>query len=954
MGILEKLRPQPRWKHADPGVRAAAVYELGPDEGDALRLLAREDTEARVRRAAVTRLSDVAVLGDIGRTDPDEDVRAEAIRGLAGLAAEAEDADRAADVVRQLIALGRLKEVVIVARENPDPRVRAVVVDLLDDSKSLGAISRHAQDGATRLRALARVSEAEEILNVALKSEHTDVAVSALDRVDGAEALSAIAQRARNKVAARRARMKLKQIEEAAQPHQEPAAPMSADDRERAVGLLQRAETLVTTADPDEATAALSEVRLAWAELQADTEIEASLGQRFEAASEAVREAVDVRRLERAAEEERAAAIARDQADRIAIVSEIEQLAGPAALDRIAELRVRWDGLPPMPSEYAASLTRRFQDASRMFEDRERRRVLAEAAAGRLETLATELEQLLASDQGVEEVVARWRGLRRDADVLREHAPANVSAAERLERAVAALEEKELLYQQARAKVEQDHLRRLQQLCRQVETLAGTEQITLKAGDRALREIRTAIDERVPLPSKRDRQEILARLEAARAALAPRVQELRDADEWQRWANLQVQEEICKEMEALKTEENLDTAGRKMRELQARWKPVALAPRAQGEVMWRRFKNAQDEVFARTSAHFAAQNEERAANLMRKQALCAKAEALADSTDWVKTATDIQALQAEWKTIGPVARGHEKAIWERFRAACDRFFTRRQEDLKRRKEEWSGNLARKEALCAKAEALADSTDWDNAAAQFKQLQAEWKTIGPVRKSRSEAIWQRFRAACDRFFDRFKHRDQLELQEKAAVRDTVIRELEGLVPPEGAADAPAPENLYTIVQQARAKWQQAPELPRALQQDLAARYHQAVGRLVAVWPGAFAGTDLDPETTRKRMEKLLARVEEIVSAQASRPANLSPTEMLAQQWRERLAANTMAGGGSRASENEESRWRANEQEVRSAQAQWMRLGPVPPNVAGPLNERFQRACRRFFESRKRAS
>jgi hypothetical protein len=953
MGILEKLRPQPRWKHADPGVRAAAVYELGPDEDEALRQLAREDTEARVRRAAVTRLSDVAVLGDIGRTDPDEDVRAEAIRGLAGLAAEADEVDRASAAVRQLIALGRFKEVVVAARENPAPEIRGVVVDLLDDAKSLGAISRHAQDGATRQRALARLTDAEEILNVAIKSEHTDVAVSALDRVEGGEALSAIAQRARNKVAARRARMKIRQHEEAAQPQQDTAAPMSAEDRERALGLLHRAEALVTTADPEEATSALAEVRLAWAELQADVDVESSLGQRFEAACEAVREAIDVRHQERAAEQERSAAIAREQADRVAIVSEIEQLAGPEALDRIAELRVRWDGLPPMPSEYAASLTRRFQDASRTFEDRERRRVLAEAAAGRLETLATELEQLLASDQPVEEVVARWRGLRRDADVLREHAPANVSAADRLERAVATLEEKELQYQQARSKVEQDNLRRLQQMCRQVETLAATEQITLKAGDRALREIRTAMEERVPLPSKKDRQDILTRLEAARAALAPRVQELRDADEWQRWANLQVQEEICKEMEALKSEENLDIAGRRMRELQARWKPVALAPRAQGEVMWRRFKTAQDEVFARTSAHFAAQNEERAANLVRKQALCVKAEALADSTDWVKTATEIQALQAEWKSIGPVARGHEKAIWERFRAACDRFFTRRQEDLKRRKEEWSSNLTRKEALCAKAEALADSTEWDNAAAQFKQLQAEWKTIGPVRKSRSEAIWQRFRAACDRFFDRFKHRDQLELQEKAAVRDTVIRELEALVPAEGAAESAAPENLYAIVQQARSKWQQAPELPRALQQDLAARYHQAVGRLVAVWPGAFANTDLDPETTRKRMEKLLTRVEEIVSAQPAKPVNLSPTEMLAQQLRERLAANTMSGGG-RAAENEESRWRALEQEVRSAQAQWMRLGPVPPNIAGPLNERFQRACRKFFDSRKRAS
>jgi len=952
MGILEKLRPQPRWKHADPAVRAAAVYELGPDEGEALRQLAREDTEARVRRAAVTRLSDIGVLGDIARTDPDEDVRAEAIRGLAGLAAEAEDAGRASDAVRQLIALGRMKEVVVAARENPDPAIRAAVVDLVDDPKSLGSISRHAPDGATRLRALARLSDPEEILNVAMKAEHTDVAVAALERVEGSDALSAIAQRGRNKVAARRARMKIRQQEEAAQGHQDAAVPMSAEDRERARTLLNRAEALVTTADPDEAAAALSDVRLAWAELQADVEVDAALVQRFDTACEAVREAIDARRQERLAEQERAAAIAREQADRLAIVTEIEQLSGPDALERIAELRVRWDSLPPMPSEYAASLTRRFQDASRMFEDRERRRMLAEAAAGRLETLATELEQLLASDQPVEEVVARWRGLRRDADVLREHAPANMAAAERLERAVAALEEKELQYQQARAKAEQDNLRRLQQLCRQVETLAATEQITLKAGDRALREIRAAMDERVPLPSKKDRQEILARLEAARAALAPRVQEMRDADEWQRWANLQVQEEICKEMEALKNEENLELAGRRMRELQARWKTVALAPRAQGEAMWRRFKAAQDEVYARTSAYFAAQNEERAANLARKQALCEKAETLADSTDWVKTATEIQALQAEWKSIGPVARGHEKAIWERFRAACDRFFTRRQEDLKRRKEEWAANLARKEALCAKAEALADSTEWDAAAAQLKQLQAEWKTIGPVRKSKSEAIWQRFRTACDRFFDRYKHRDQLELQEKAQVRDAVIRELEALVPAEGADAGPAPENLYAIVQQARSRWQQAPELPRALQQDLAARYHQAVGRIVAVWPAAFAGTDLDPETTRKRMEKLLARVEEIVSSQPVKPVNLSPAELLAQKLRERLAANTMAG--SRAADTEESRWRASEQEIRSAQAQWMRLGPVPPHIAGPLNERFQRACRKFFDSRRRAS
>jgi hypothetical protein len=950
MGLLEKLRPQPRWKHGDPSVRAAAVYELGPDEAEALRALAREDADARVRRAAASRVDDPAVLGEVVRTDPDEEVRAEAIRGLAGLAMEATDAGSAHAVLAQLVELGRTREIATAAKSASSAAVRLVAVDLLQDTKALGSVSRHAADSATRLRALERLTDDEEIAAVAVKSEHTDAAVAALERVTDAEMLQGIAQRARSKVAARRARTRLRALDEAAHPAADAVGVrMSADDRRRADDLRRRAEALVTVADPAEAAAKLADVRLGWAEFHADIEVEPALADAFEAASEAVREAIAERERERQAEAERLRAVEREQADRIAICDEMERLSGQESMDRAAELKAQWDALAPMPSDYAASLTRRFQDACRTYEDRERRRVLAEAAAGRLETLASELERLVASDQPVEETVARWRGLRRDAEMLREHRDANPQAAERLERAVASLEEKEHQIQEQRAKHEQENLRRLHQLCRQVEILAAQEQITLKAGDRALREIRTALEQRIPLPSKKDRQEISARLEEARAKLAPRMQELRDADDWQRWANLQVQEELTREMEALKSVDNPEDVARKMRELQNRWKQVAAAPRAQGEVLWRRFKTAQEEAYARTEAYFAAQNQERANNLARKQELCARVETLADSSDWVRTAQEIQKLQAQWKTIGPVTRGHEKAIWERFRTACDRFFTRRQEDLKKRKDDWSANLARKEELCAKAEALADSSEWERAANELKKLQAEWKTIGPVRKSKSEAVWQRFRTACDRFFDRYKHRDQADLQARVAARNDVVQELEALG---AAADAPPPDGLYAAVQGARQKWSQAPELPRAVQEELAVRYHQALGKVVASWPGAFSGTDLDPDATRKRMEKLVARVEELVPSRTASSRQLSPAELLAQQWRERLASNTMGGG--RTAENEEAKWRAAEQEIRSAQSQWMRLGPVPPDVAGPLNERFQRAIRRFYDQRRRAS
>jgi hypothetical protein len=471
-----------------------------------------------------------------------------------------------------------------------------------------------------------------------------------------------------------------------------------------------------------------------------------------------------------------------------------------------------------------------------------------------------------------------------------------------------------------------------------------------------MKEVKLAVGTMGPLPSKQDREDLMVRMQAVRTSLTPRIQELREAEEWKRWANVQVQEELCTKMEALIpiADNEPEKAATEMRQLQERWKSVAAAPRSQAEVLWTRFKAAQDQVYEKCKDFFAQQAAERQENLKKKEALCVRAEALQDSTDWVRTAESIKQLQAEWKTVGPVTRGHEKAVWERFRAACDKFFTRRQEDLKERKHEWAGNLAKKEALIAEAEQLAQSTEWDKAAGRIKQLQIEWKKIGPVRKNKSEAVWQRFRTACDTFYERFKNRDLAAVAGKLADRETAVTELEALVPAaDSATDAPAPDDLYAKVQAARARWLQGPELPRHTLAPLSDRVNAALLALVTRWPDAFKNTDLDPEVTRRKMEKLLTKVEALLPPDSKEPVgNLSPAEILARQWREALAANTM--GAAVARQADEARQRAAEQEVRSAQSQWTRLGPVPPEVAGPLNERFQRAVRRFYDSRRKVS
>jgi len=291
------------------------------------------------------------------------------------------------------------------------------------------------------------------------------------------------------------------------------------------------------------------------------------------------------------------------------------------------------------------------------------------------------------------------------------------------------------------------------------------------------------------------------------------------------------------------------------------------------------------------------------------------------------------------------------------------FFTRRNADLSERKEAWAANQAKKEALIARAEQLAASMDWERGAAEIRRLQAEWKTIGPVRRTKSEALWQRFRGACDTFFDRYKRRDQIELESKQADREALVAELESLAPagrsdaseveaPEVVADiAPPPplavENtaLLEQVRSLRNRWNQSTPVVRQGADPLSARFMNALERLLTAYPEAFRGTELDVEANRQKMVKLCERVEGFLTDAAVPAANSS--QALAMMLREALAANTIGGRA-----GEETKWRAMAEDVRAAQAAWNRLGPVPGATGRQLTDRFHRTCSRFFDQFRR--
>ena len=493
------------------------------------------------------------------------------------------------------------------------------------------------------------------------------------------------------------------------------------------------------------------------------------------------------------------------------------------------------------PKAWAAELDRRFNEACRAAQNRLERRQLAKQSAERLPTLVPEIEAI-AEKPDYNDVRSQWYALRKQWQAIARDVEIDADLKSRFEAASQKLEAKEQTFRDAKGQQQTDNLQRLQAILQKFETRAAAEGLTLKQTDQLMKEVKLAVGTMGPLPTKQDREDLMVRLQAVRTSLTPRIQELREAEEWKRWANVQVQEELCTKMEALVPLADTDPekASNEMRTLQERWKPVAAAPRSQAEALWTRFKAAQEQVYEKCKDFFAQQATERVENLKKKEALCARAESMADSTDWVKTADAMKSLQAEWKAVGPVTRGNEKAVWERFRAACDRFFTRRQEDLKQRKQDWTENLKRKEALVAEAKQLSESTEWEQAASRIKRLQADWKTIGPVKKSKSDAIWNEFRAACDLFFERFKNRDQVALQGKMADRESAVNELEALLPPADAADAPQPDDLYAKVQAARARWVQGPELPRHTLAPLAERVNAALFSLVTRWPERLQG------------------------------------------------------------------------------------------------------------------
>ena len=259
--------------------------------------------------------------------------------------------------------------------------------------------------------------------------------------------------------------------------------------------------------------------------------------------------------------------------------------------------------------------------------------------------------------------------------------------------------------------------------------------------------------------------------------------ELRDLDLKK---NYEAKLSLCEQAEELTLETQIVEAFRKLQKLHDEWRetgPVALEYK---EALWERFKEASSRINKRHQEHFETLKNEQTKNLALKTELCEKTEALATRAmlsrkDWNKASEELLEIQKIWKTIGYAPKKENNRIYERFRAACDKFFENKRDFYAGVKSEMEHNLAIKLELCAEAEALSVSEDWKHATEELIALQARWKQAGPVSRRHSDTIWKRFRAACDKFFERkaehFSSVDSVH-EENLKLKQALLEEMRG--------------------------------------------------------------------------------------------------------------------------------------------------------------------------------
>lgn len=319
-----------------------------------------------------------------------------------------------------------------------------------------------------------------------------------------------------------------------------------------------------------------------------------------------------------------------------------------------------------------------------------------------------------------------------------------------------------------------------------------------------------------------------------------------EAREYDFKKNLEIKTKICEAAEKLGTEEDVISAFHQLQKLHQEFRETGPVAKELREEVWARFKAASTIINKRHQQHFESLRAKEEDNLTKKTALCEKIEEIAKEEiktagEWEKKTKDIIAIQAEWKTIGFAPQKMNVKIFERFRAACDDFFSKKAEFFKNMKQQFAENADKKRALIEQAKALQDSTEWKSTSDKLIALQKEWKTIGMVPKKLGDKLWNEFLTACNHFFEArnsanagTRNEEHTNLEKKRGI----IEQLKALA--ENAGD-----NIQDKVRELIDEYNAVGHVPFKEKDKLYKEYHDILDKLYK---------ELNISTARRRLDK----------------------------------------------------------------------------------------------------
>ncbi len=483
-----------------------------------------------------------------------------------------------------------------------------------------------------------------------------------------------------------------------------------------------------------------------------------------------------------------------------------------------------------------------------------------------------------------------------------------------------------------------------EELCQKVTALQDDDD--LHNVSRLLKEYQAAWKQIGPVPHK-DSEQLWQRFTTVCDEVYARCQKFYAELDAQREQATTVKQEFCVQAEQHAQSTDWKQSADFLKELQKQWKATGPAERDLEQELYVRFRKACDTFFDRRSAFYAQQDEKRKDNLAAKEVLCREVENLI-KTPTMDTGKQIQKIQKQWKTIGPVPRQNDEEIWRRFRTSCDSYYTWLDEQRQQ-------NLGQKTALCEQVVALLPESDTapveKGIIDQVIAIQKKWKTIGPVPRKDADPLWKRFTSTCDRFFI---ERKKLQQEEEKQRRENQIAKEDILRLAGEAMELPTEQEITERLKELQQQWKEIGPAPWDHEQILWDEFHGLCNAFFAKKRERYLEKTAVLEENLKKKEELCFQLERLAGTDTPTEAPATDKDLdLAEQFKIAREANFLLAGSSENSQRKR-------EEVRRIQQEWKQAGNTFREKEQQLWKRYRRAIDKIYadnptpQNRKKSS